>query len=69
MTTTLEEMGIVMRAVPGPHAGVDEVADWYTRKAHLLDRLAGDMAGTEAVRMHKQAILARRRAAKLLSVS
>jgi len=62
-------MGIVMRAVPGPRAGVDEVADWCTRKAHLLDRLAGDMAGTEAVRMHKQAILARRRAAKLLSVS
>jgi hypothetical protein len=64
--TTLEEMGIVMRAVPGPHAGVDEVASWYTRKAHLLDRLAGDMAGTDAVRMHKQAVLARRRAKLLL---
>jgi hypothetical protein len=67
--TTLEEMGIVMRAVPGPHAGVDEVADWYSRKAHLLDRLAVDTAGTEAVRMHKQAILARRRAARLLAVA
>lgn len=66
MTTTLEEMGTVMRAVPGPHAGVDEIANWYSRKAHLLDRLAGDLAGTEAVRMHKQAILARRHAAKLL---
>lgn len=65
--TTLEEMGIVMRAVPGPAAGVHEVADWYTRKAHLLDRLACDTAGTEAVHMHKQAILARRRAAKLLA--
>ncbi|HYQ63875.1 hypothetical protein [Actinophytocola sp.] len=67
--TTLEEMGNVMRAVPGPRAGVHEVADWYTRKAHLLDRLAGDAAGTEAVRMHKQAVLARRRAAKLLAVA
>lgn len=68
MTTTLEEMGTVMRAVPGPHAGVDEVADWYTRKAHLLDRLAVDMAGTEAVRMHRQACIARRHAAKLLEI-
>ena len=66
MTTTLEEMGIVMRAVPGPRAGVHEVADWYTRKARLLDRLANDTAGTEAVRMHRQAVLARRHAAKLL---
>lgn len=67
--TTLEEMGRVMRAVPGPHAGVHEIADWYTRKAHLLDRLAGDMAGTEAVRMRKQAVLARRRAARLLRIT
>jgi hypothetical protein len=65
--TTLEEMGTVMRAVPGPHAGVHEVAVWYTRKAHLLDRLADDTAGTEAVRMHTQAALARRRAATLLA--
>jgi hypothetical protein len=64
--TALEEMGIVMRAVPGPRAGVCEVADWYNLKAHLLDRLAGDTAGTEAERMRTQAVLARRRAAKLL---
>ena len=43
--TTLEEMGRVMRAVPGPHAGVHEIADWYTRKAHLLDRLAAKLLG------------------------
>lgn len=64
--TALEEMGIVMRAVPGPRAGVREVADWYALKAHLLDRLAGDTAGMEAERMRTQAILARRRAARLL---
>lgn len=65
--TTLEEMGIVMRAVPGPDAGVHEIADWYTRKARLLDRLARDTAGPEAVRMHMQAAIARRHAARLLS--
>ena len=54
-----------MRAVPGPQAADDEIAGWYTLKAHLLDRLASDMAGTEAVRMHRQAVLARRHAAKL----
>jgi hypothetical protein len=65
--TTLEEIGIVMRAVPGPHAGVHEVADWYTRKAQLLDHLAGDTAGSEAERMRGQAMIARRHAAELLS--
>jgi hypothetical protein len=65
--TTLEEMGIVMRAVPGPHAGVHEVAGWYALKARLLDHLAGDTAGSEAERMRKQAALARRRADDLLS--
>jgi hypothetical protein len=65
--STLEEMGNLMRAMPGPDAGVDEVADWYRRKAHLLDRLAEDAAGTESVRMHTQADLARRHAAELVA--
>jgi hypothetical protein len=64
--TTLEEIGNVMRAVPGPRAGVPEVADWYARKAHLLDRLGDDAVGREAERMHAQAMIARRRAARLL---
>ncbi|HEX6356154.1 hypothetical protein [Actinophytocola sp.] len=62
-------MGDLIRAMPGPDAGVDEVADWYTRKAHLLDRLAQDAAGKEAVRMHTQADLARQHAAELLALN
>jgi len=66
--TTLEEMGFVMRAVPGPRAGAHEVANWYTRKACLLDHLACDTVGSESERMRTQALLARRHAARLLSL-
>jgi hypothetical protein len=57
--TTLEEMGHVMRAAPGPLAGAREVADWYRRKAELLDHLASGASASEAVRMHALAELAR----------
>lgn len=66
--TALEEMGIVLRAVPGPRSSDREVADWYTLKATLLDHLASDTAGTEADRMRGMAATARRRAADLLSL-
>jgi hypothetical protein len=66
--TALEEMGIVMRAVPGPRAGVREVADWYSLKAGLLEHLAVDTAGAEAERMRAQAARARQHAAELLSL-
>jgi hypothetical protein len=65
--TTLEEMGRVMRAAPGPAAGVHEVADWYHRKALLLDHLATGGTGTEATSMHALADLAREHAAELLT--
>jgi len=66
--TTLEEMGHVMRAAPGPAAGVREVADWYRRKAQLLDHLATGSPDAEANRMHALADLARDHAADLLSL-
>ena len=50
--TTLEEMGHVMRAAPGPAACAREVAEWYRRKARLLDHLASGGAAGEAAHMH-----------------
>lgn len=67
--TTLEEMGYVMRAAPGPAAGVHEIADWYHRKAALLDHLANGGPAAEAARMHALADVAREHAAELLSLS
>lgn len=64
--TTLEEMGHVMRTAPGATADVHEVADWYRRKAELLDHLAGASPAGEATRMHALADLAREHAAELL---
>lgn len=64
--TTLEEMGYVMRTAPGPRASAREVADWYRRKARLLDHLANGSATEEAAHMHALADLAREHAAALL---
>ena len=65
--TALEEMGVVMRAVPGPAAGVREIADWYRLKAQLLDRLAAESTGAEALDMRRKARRARAHATELLS--
>ncbi|MFI7678129.1 hypothetical protein [Actinophytocola sp. NPDC049390] len=67
--STLEEMGHVMRTAPGPAAGTREVADWYRRKALLLDHLANGGPATEATHMHALADVARQHAADLLSLS
>ena len=40
--TLMEEMGLVMRTIPGPHATLEEVASWYERKASLLERIADE---------------------------
>lgn len=68
LMTALEEMGIVLRAVPRPRSPTREVADWYALKATLLEHLASDAAGTEADRMRGMATSARRRATELLSL-
>lgn len=65
--TTLEEMGHVMRSAPGPAADTREIADWYTRKARLLDHLASSSSPAEALRMRALAELAREHAADLLA--
>lgn len=65
--TTLEEMGHVMRSAPGSSAGPHEVADWYHRKARLLEHLASSSPPDEADRMHALAELAREHADELLS--
>ena len=67
--STLEEMGHVMRTAPGPAASTHEVAEWYRRKALLLDHLANGGPAAEATRMHALADLAREHADALLSLS
>lgn len=63
--TVLEEMGMVMRAVPGPRASVEDVARWYERKALLLEHIAAG-GGPDASWVRTQADTAHRHAATLL---
>jgi hypothetical protein len=67
--TALEEIGIVLRAVPGPRATADEIAHWYELKAQLLEHLAADdrAAAGEVERMRRQASVAHRHARDLLA--
>ncbi len=64
--TVLEEMGLVMRSVPGPRASVEDVARWYERKAHLLEHIAADGAADVRGTL-RQADAAHRRAMDLLA--
>lgn len=65
--STLRELGFLTRSTPGPSAPAAEVADWYERKAGLLDRLAAeDPAGTDFAAM---AAAARRHARELTAES
>jgi len=64
--TVLEEMGLVMRAVPGPRASVEDVAHWYEQKAHLLEHIAED-GGPDARWVRGQAECAHRHAEILLT--
>lgn len=64
--SVLEEMGEVMRAIPGPRASVEDVARWYERKAHLLEHIAADGAA-DVSRTLRQADAAHRRAMNLLA--
>ena len=66
--TVLEEMGLVMRAVPGPRASVEDVARWYEQKARLLEHIAA-AGGSDARRVLSQADAAHRHAATLLATS
>jgi hypothetical protein len=66
--TVLEEMGVVIRAVPGPLASPVELARWYELKAHLLEHIAEDGAD-DAENVLCQANAAHRHAATLLEGS
>jgi hypothetical protein len=61
----LEEMTLLMLAVPGPRAADAEVAAWYERKAHLLEHIASD-GGPDADFARDQAAAAHQHAARLL---
>lgn len=63
--TALEEMGELLRSLPGPRSSAQEVAAWYAGKARLLEHLAGESAGAEADRMHAAARAAARHALSL----
>lgn len=62
MTSTLQEMGALHLSRPAPHASAAEVADWYERKAALLEHLAAE----SAAQARSLAAAAHRHAARLL---
>lgn len=64
--SVLEEMTLLMLAVPGPKAADVEVAAWYERKAHLLEHIA-EGGGPDADFARVQAVAAHRHAARLLA--
>lgn len=63
--TALEEMGELLRSLPGLRASDQEVAAWYASKARLLEHLACETAGAEADRMRAAARTAARHALSL----
>jgi hypothetical protein len=63
--SVLEEMTLLMLAVPGVCAPDPEVAAWYERKAHLLEHIASD-GGPDADFAHDQATMAHQHADRLL---
>jgi hypothetical protein len=64
--TVMEEMGRLIRSVPGPQATATQMARWYELKAHMLEQVAEeDEAGrpvalrqAEAAHRHATALLA-----------
>jgi hypothetical protein len=66
--SVLEEMTLLMLAVPGPRAPGPEVAAWYERKAHLLEHIAQD-GGPDADFARDQALAAHRHAERLLQAA
>jgi hypothetical protein len=64
--TVLEEMGRLIRSVPGPDAPVVQVARWYELKAHMLEQIAEEdqasrpnsLRQAEAAHQHALALLA-----------
>lgn len=64
--TVMEEMGCLIRSVPGPRASAIQVAQWYELKAHMLEHLAEeDETGRHTAL--RQAAAAHRHATALLA--
>lgn len=64
--TVLEEMGRLIRSVPGPRASATQLAHWYELKAHMLEQLAVEDEGDSQTAL-RQAEAAHRRAAALVA--
>ena len=64
--SVMEEMTLLMLAVPGRSAEDPEVAAWYERKAHLLEHIASN-GGPDVALVRDQAAAAHQHAARLLA--
>ena len=64
--TVMEEMGRLIRSVPGPQASATQVAHWYELKAHMLEHLAEEDESCRNVAL-RQAEAAHRHALSLLA--
>lgn len=64
--TVLEELGRLIRSVPGPNAPAVQVAHWYERKAQMLEQIAEEDHTTRPTTL-RQAEAAHRHALALLA--
>lgn len=64
--TVMEEMGHLIRSVPGPRAPAVQVARWYELKAHMLEQLAEEDEAGRGTAL-RQAAAAHRHAMDLLA--
>jgi hypothetical protein len=65
--TTMEEMGRLIRSVPGPRASATQVAHWYELKANLLEHLAAEDEAHRPIAL-RQAAAAHRHASELFAM-
>ena len=66
--TVMEEMGRLIRSMPGPRASATQMAQWYELKAHMLEHLADEDEGGRRTAL-RQAEAAHRHATALLAGS
>ncbi|MDG4828264.1 hypothetical protein O7627_02960 [Solwaraspora sp. WMMD1047] len=64
-TSFATELAALLRSMPGLFAPAVERADWYDRKADLLDRVAAEDPGCDRIQIEESAQTARERAESL----
>jgi hypothetical protein len=66
MKTVMEELGQLIRSMPGPNASAATIAHWYELKAQMLEQVAEEHQADRHTTL-RQATAAHRRARALLA--